>query len=556
MKKSPLRVIIFCLLLLLPEKLFGHNEIEDGFRINEAFRQYYLLQKYPKLVKTTKNGFTVFIENGKMLQLLNEPYEGGDSVTKYSLDQYFADIDFLGFTVGYYEASGYEMVNMKNGETFSLNAKPVISPDKNHLIVSGFNEMNGLDLAVYKISAGKIVEEKSFKDLSLGFHSWIDSQTVRMQEGSSIYEKDSISNKNLNWKNYLLYHDLTANDWILTETAEKFPPHAEDALDQELMKAYTESAKTYSDKKKALEAVKIDVGAIKFIPKKFYADKDIMKIVVSGEQGENLALSSDEIKNDEEIVKIAVTQGGTSLQFASEKLRDDKSVVEIAIKQDIHSFQFVSDRLKDDREILMQAATICKNLPRSEGNLSPRETECSKIFNNFPPRFASDKAFLLKVAEAINSIFTFETGFFNLISPQLKDDKEFMLKMIKIVRQNDLLLEDLFANISDRLKQDKEFIKRGIELSPRMYRVLNDDLKNDEEIFLISGAVFNVPYTIRYKLIHDKEYFWKFIKYYPGNKDELNRILHGIAFFPRSFIDDPNTNDLINKKRFNTQPIY
>ena len=78
----------------------------------------------------------------------------------------------------------------------------------------------------------------------------------------------------------------------------------------------------------------------------------------------------------------------------------------------------------------------------------------------------------------------------------------------------------------------------------------------DEEIFLRSGNISNIPSSISNKLRSDKRFFLEFVKFYPGTKEELNQLLFGVLFFPRSFSTDPETIKLISKKKFSTKPLY
>ena len=66
-------------------------------------------------------------------------------------------------------------------------------------------------------------------------------------------------------------------------------------------------------------------------------------------------------------------------------------------------------------------------------------------------------------------------------------------------------------------------------------------MKMDEEIFLRSGDINNIPSSISNKLRSDKRFFLEFVKFYPVTKEELNQLLYEVLFFPRSFSTDPET---------------
>lgn len=79
-------------------------------------------------------------------------------------------------------------------------------------------------------------------------------------------------------------------------------------------------------------------------------DYDVVKLAVSKE-GESLQFASDNLRNNNEIVRIAVLNRGTALNYASDKLKDDESIVTLAINQNPLALQFASDRLKQKLKV-------------------------------------------------------------------------------------------------------------------------------------------------------------------------------------------------------------
>ena len=71
--------------------------------------------------------------------------------------------------------------------------------------------------------------------------------------------------------------------------------------------------------------------------------------------GYELKFVSDELKNDKEIVLVAVTEYGVALEYASDTLRNDREVVLAAVRQDGDALVHASDELKNDREIVLAA---------------------------------------------------------------------------------------------------------------------------------------------------------------------------------------------------------
>ena len=63
------------------------------------------------------------------------------------------------------------------------------------------------------------------------------------------------------------------------------------------------------------------------------------------ENGVSLSFAPDSVKDNKELVLIAVGLSGMNLQYASERLRNDIDVVETAIKQNSAALQFASGDL-------------------------------------------------------------------------------------------------------------------------------------------------------------------------------------------------------------------
>lgn len=68
--------------------------------------------------------------------------------------------------------------------------------------------------------------------------------------------------------------------------------------------------------------------------------------------------ASDRLKNDEDIVRAAISFSAYSLQYAPEKFKDNKELVLKAIVSDPSVFMFASGRLKDDYEIAEKAIVL------------------------------------------------------------------------------------------------------------------------------------------------------------------------------------------------------
>ena len=66
------------------------------------------------------------------------------------------------------------------------------------------------------------------------------------------------------------------------------------------------------------------------------------------EYGQTLYYASENLRDDEDVVKAAVQNKGLIIKFASLRLRSNKEIAEIAIKQDKRALQFLGKELKKD----------------------------------------------------------------------------------------------------------------------------------------------------------------------------------------------------------------
>lgn len=65
------------------------------------------------------------------------------------------------------------------------------------------------------------------------------------------------------------------------------------------------------------------------------------------EAGVSLCLAPRCVREDRDLVLLAIMRDGSNLEFASDELKDDIDVVSLAIDNNINSFQFASKRLQE-----------------------------------------------------------------------------------------------------------------------------------------------------------------------------------------------------------------
>ena len=72
----------------------------------------------------------------------------------------------------------------------------------------------------------------------------------------------------------------------------------------------------------------------------------------------NLKFAPEEIRDDRDVVMVALKHDERALELASSRLKNDREIVEIAIRDDPQSFRFASPELRGDVEIVALAISI------------------------------------------------------------------------------------------------------------------------------------------------------------------------------------------------------
>merc|ERR1719162_1422581 len=74
--------------------------------------------------------------------------------------------------------------------------------------------------------------------------------------------------------------------------------------------------------------------------------------------------ASSTLRNDKEIVMLAVSECGSMLRHASSTLKDDKEVVLAALKNDSSALEYAGEKMKDNKEVaLVVISGVCPWCP-------------------------------------------------------------------------------------------------------------------------------------------------------------------------------------------------
>ena len=157
-----------------------------------------------------------------------------------------------------------------------------------------------------------------------------------------------------------------------------------------------------------LEAMKKDPSMIRHVDKSLLEDKDFMQTFFNSFQSINRIewpLHPDLMK-DEEFAKGVIAQHGYMLQRATMAMRDNEEIVTLAIKSWGGALDFASCRLRSSKHLMMLSLS---------NNLSLAESTISKYFKD-------DRQVLLKSSEKFECL--------DLFSNSAKHDFDLTLKIV------------------------------------------------------------------------------------------------------------------------------
>lgn len=215
--------------------------------------------------------------------------------------------------------------------------------------------------------------------------------------------------------------------------------------------------------------------------------------------------------DDKEQVLKEVAKVGYALNAVSKRLRDDEDVVKVAIRGYPEAFSFASDRLKSDKRFVRYAISLAyENFKYASEDLRNDEDTIFYAVGKNPlaVQFASiekrsDLDFVLRLFkqnQIINKTIYYITPY---LSKEILDNKELGLL---IVKSNG----DYFSYLSDRLKDDLDVFTTALKSSKNAFQYGSERLKNlyadklNEILIDMDGIKINIKSFMTEK---DVEYF-------------------------------------------------
>jgi hypothetical protein len=197
-------------------------------------------------------------------------------------------------------------------------------------------------------------------------------------------------------------------------------------------------------------------GVFENISERLRADREIVLLGLGGDSSNNLEyVTSEELKNDKEILKIAVSGHSQALHWVPEKWRSDKDLLDIILSKEVtatYSFEHFSLEYRDNEDI------------------------AKKVINDDAGCFQYLSERLRDNREIALSAVKNRGIYLEYASLRLRDDKEF----VKIALKNDTW--STLRSVSDRLKNDIEIVLACVLIDNRTLQDFADEFKDNERV--------------------------------------------------------------------------
>ncbi len=190
--------------------------------------------------------------------------------------------------------------------------------------------------------------------------------------------------------------------------------------------------------------------------------------------GNYLKYMSDKIKDNKNLVKLALKNGGSILD-ASKRIQKDRKLIIYSIdscnRSDLYLLQNLPTSIYNDYDIILNHILSTPDFNDFRYNASCKlETNGVKklFYEKISDRIKKDRKKTLEIIKK-------DEYFYYFIDNSLKQDKDFVIELIKT---NPNILE----LVDDSLKDDKEFMLEVVKMNSYALKYASDRLRDDEEV--------------------------------------------------------------------------
>ena len=221
-------------------------------------------------------------------------------------------------------------------------------------------------------------------------------------------------------------------------------------------------------------AVRGHKQAFGYIPEKWRSNKELIDIVLSGKgNSSSFKLFPAEYKDNREIAIKVLNDDGNCFQCLSERLRDDKELAILSV-QKAYTLEYASERLRDDKDVIMIALkenpwfslrAVSERLKNDIEVVLAYVLENNRSLRDFPDEFKDNE----KVIEAC---LKGDGTAYEYFSDRFKKDR-------KIATQMSAKRNFNLNACPDEFKNDKEIVLNAIKESANNFKFISPELLKD-----------------------------------------------------------------------------
>lgn len=217
--------------------------------------------------------------------------------------------------------------------------------------------------------------------------------------------------------------------------------------------------------------------------------------------------------DDREVVERLVSHSGSQLEHASANLRGDDKIVRIALSQDPLSLQYTDWRYQNND-------TLVENLVHRD----------LRVLDILPAKYKSSES----LARIVLSIDGLRLGYFN---HEIRGNHE----IAQLALDNN---PKAFIHLTDDLKNDFDFVKANLAKNPWTLQGIGETLKKSAQfrILVLFGINTHGPEPYLYFCPHDAEIMLAMVKF---NFQYLHHASHRLQADPKFLKDAVEQNPLV-----------
>ena len=242
-------------------------------------------------------------------------------------------------------------------------------------------------------------------------------------------------------------------------------------------------------------------GVFENISERLRADREIVLLGLSGDSSNNLEhVTSEELKNDKEILKLAVSGHRQALHWVPEKYRSDKDLLDIILSKEVtatYSFEHFPFEYRDNeevaRKVLNDDANCFEHL--SERLRNKKEIALIAVAKSGDALGVMPESMLDDKEVVLSALASDGWRYVEKISERLKNDLDVV---IAAVLSDNRSLDEF----SDDFKDNETVIKACLKGGGSAYKYFSERFKNDRNISLQMSSQWNfdlsyAPYNFR-----------------------------------------------------------